>query len=212
MSIIYSIPNVNNKDEGFRNTLPHGRRNGEIMDKKFFKLTNRYFRLALTGMLMALYIICCAFSIPVPGGHLYLNDVVICVAGIILDPISAFMVGGVGALLGDLFFYPPSALVSLFVHGMQAVAISVISHYIMKRRPVIASGIGVTVGGIIMVAGYTLGKIYIYGPGVYGSDEAALASAIAKLPYETLQAVLGMVLGMLLCWKYHLARHRDAVK
>lgn len=182
------------------------------MNQFFAKIVKRRFRLALTGMLMALYIICCAFSIPVPGGHLYLNDVVICVAGIILDPISAFMVGGAGALLGDLIFYPPSALVSLVVHGAQAVVISVFSHYIMKKHPVISSGVGVTLGGIIMVAGYTLGKIYIYGPAVYGSSEAALASAIAKLPYEVLQAVLGMVLGMLLCWKYHLARHRDAVK
>lgn len=180
--------------------------------KRYFKVNFTARRMALCGMLMALYIVCCAFSIPVPGGHLYLNDVVICVAGIILDPISAFMVGGVGALLGDLFFYPASMFVSLAVHGLQAIVISVFSHYVMKKHPVIASGIGVTVGGIIMVAGYTLGKIYIYGPGVYGSSEAALASAISKLPYEILQAALGIVLGMLLCWKYHLTRYRSVKK
>lgn len=168
--------------------------------------------MVLAGLLMALYIVCCAFSIPVPGGHLYLNDVVICVAGILLDPVSAFMVGGVGAFLGDFIFYPLPMFVSLAVHGLQAVVISVFSHYILKKHPVISSGIGVTIGAVIMVVGYTLGKMYIYGPAYYGGQEAAIANAVAKLPYEILQGGLGAVLGMLLCWKYHLTRHRDAVK
>ena len=48
-----------------------------------------------------------SFGLPVPGGHLYLNDVIICTAAILLDdPKAAFIVGGVGAFLGDLFFYP----------------------------------------------------------------------------------------------------------
>ncbi len=167
---------------------------------------------AITGMLMALYIVCCAFSIPVPGGHLYLNDVVICVAGITLDPVSAFIVGGVGAMLGDMMFYPPPMLVSLVVHGVQAIVISVFSHYIMKKHPVISSGIGVTLGAVIMVAGYTLGKIYVYGVVAYGGQEAAIASAVSKLPYEILQGALGAVFGMLLCWKYHLSRHHTSLR
>lgn len=168
-------------------------------------------KMALTAVLMALYIVCCSFSIPVPGGHLYLNDVVICVAGIILDPVCAFIVGGIGAFLGDLFFYPAPMFVSLAVHGIQAVVISLISHYVMKKHPVISSGIAVSVGAVIMVTGYTLGKSFIYGPAVYGGQEAAIANAIAKLPYEILQAGLGAVLGMLLCFRYHLMRHRQTV-
>lgn len=157
--------------------------------------------MALTAVLMALYIVFCSFSIPVPGGHLYLNDVVICVAGIILNPVCAFIVGGIGAFLGDLIFYPLPMFVSLVTHGLQAIVISLISHHFMKTRPVLSSGIAVTVGAVIMVTGYTFGKAFIY-----GTPEAA----IAKLPYEILQAALGAVLGMLLCFKYHLTRHREA--
>lgn len=58
----------------------------------------------------------------------------ICLAAIILDPVAAFMVGGVGAFLGDLFFYPAPMLVSLVTHGLQAVVISIFSHYIMKKQ------------------------------------------------------------------------------
>lgn len=102
------------------------------------------------------------------------------------------MVGGVGAFLGDLFFYPLPMFVSLVTHGLQAVVISVFSHYIMKDHPVLASGIGVTVGAVIMVVGYSLGRAFIYSTPEY---------ALLKLPYQILQAAVGAVVGMLLCWK-----------
>ena len=148
--------------------------------------------ICVSAMFMALNVIMSSFSIPVPGGHLYLNDVVICTASILLDPLGASMVGGVGAFLGDLLFYPTPMFVSLVTHGLQAVVISVFSHYVMKKHPVLASGIGVTVGAVIMVVGYSLGRAFIYSTPEY---------AIMKLPYQILQAAVGAVLGMLLCWK-----------
>ena len=148
--------------------------------------------LCVAAMLMGMNIAMSSFGIPVPGGHLYMNDVIICLAAIMLDPLSAFMVGGVGAFLGDLLFYPTPMFVSLVTHGIQAVVISVFSHYIMKKHPVISSGIGVGIGAIIMVVGYSLGRAFIYSTVEY---------AILKLPYQILQAVVGAVLGMVLCWK-----------
>ena len=62
--------------------------------------------MTVTAMLMAVNVALSSFGVPVPGGHLYLNDIVICTAGILLDPFGAFMVGGIGAFLGDFFFYP----------------------------------------------------------------------------------------------------------
>ena len=121
-----------------------------------------------------------------------MNDIVICVAAIILDPLAAFIVGGVGAFLGDLFFYPLPMFVSLVTHGLQAVVISIFSHYVLKKHPVISSGIGVTIGAVIMVIGYSFGRAFIYSTPEY---------AILKLPYQILQAVVGAVIGMLLCWK-----------
>lgn len=148
--------------------------------------------LCTTAMFMALNVVMSSFGVPVPGGHLYMNDIIICTAAIILDPFAAFMVGGVGAFLGDLFFYPLPMFVSLATHGLQAVVISVFSHYIMKDHPVLASGIGVTVGAVIMVVGYSLGRAFIYSTPEY---------ALLKLPYQILQAAVGAVVGMLLCWK-----------
>ena len=82
--------------------------------------------------------------------------------------------------------------VSLVTHGLQAVIISVFSHYIMKKRPALSAGIGVAIGAVIMVVGYSLGRAFIYSTPEY---------ALLKLPYQVLQAVVGAVAGMLLCFK-----------
>ncbi len=156
--------------------------------------------ICVTALFMALNVVMSSFGIPVPGGHLYLNDVVICTAAILLDPLAAFMVGGVGAFLGDLFFYPTPMFVSLVTHGLQAVVISLFAHYTLKKRPVLASGIGVALGAVIMVVGYSLGRAFIYSTPEY---------AVLKLPYQILQAVVGAVAGMLLCWKLKLVQHMD---
>lgn len=148
--------------------------------------------ICITAVFMAMNVAMSSFGVPVPGGHLYLNDIIICTAAILLDPLAAFMVGGVGAFLGDLFFYPAPMFVSLVTHGLQAIVISLFSHYVMKKRPVLSSGIGVAVGAVVMVVGYSLGRAFIYSTPEY---------AVLKLPYQILQAAVGAVVGMLLVWK-----------
>ena len=151
--------------------------------------------LCITAVFMALNVAMSSFGVPVPGGHLYMNDIIICTAAIILDPLAAFMVGGVGAFLGDLFFYPLPMFVSLVTHGLQAVVISIFSHYVLKKHPVLSSGIGVTIGAVIMVVGYSLGRAFIYSTPEY---------AVLKLPYQILQAGVGAIFGMILCCKCEL--------
>lgn len=149
-------------------------------------------RITITAMFTALNIIMSSFGVPVPGGHLYLCDVVICLAAILLNPTEAFIVGGIGSFFGDMIFYPAPMFVSLVTHGLQAVVISIFSHYVLKNHPKIASGIGVTIGAVIMVVGYTLGKTFIYSTFEY---------AMIKLPYEIAQGTVGAVFAMILCWK-----------
>lgn len=62
--------------------------------------------ITLCGLLMAINTIFSSFSVPVPGGHIYLNDIIIVIAALSLDPLGAFLVGGVGAFLGDFFSIP----------------------------------------------------------------------------------------------------------
>ena len=158
---------------------------------------NQTLRLTMTGMFMAMTVILSLsiFSIPVPSGHLYFCGTVINVAAILLDPVSAFVVGGIGSFLGDFFFYPAPMFVSLVTHGLQAVVVSLISHRILKRRQALASGIGVIVGAIIMVIGYTLGRAYVY---------STLEYSLIKLPFEIVQAGFGAVFSMVVCYPLRL--------
>lgn len=146
--------------------------------------------LTVTALFLGMNIALSSFGIPVPGGHLYLNDIVICTAAILLDPLGAFMVGGVGAFLGDFFFYPAPMFVSLVTHGLQAVVISLCARR-CRSKPLLGAALGVSLGAVIMVAGYSLGRAFLYSTPEY---------AILKLPYQILQAAVGAVSGVMLCF------------
>lgn len=149
--------------------------------------------LTVSALLMGMNIVLSLsiFSIPVPGGHLYFCDAVINTAAILLDPLAAFIVGGVGSFLGDFFFYPAPMFVSLVTHGLQAVIVSVISHRLPAAKPVLSSSIAVTIGAVVMVIGYTLGRAHVYSTPEY---------AIIKLPFEILQAGFGAAVSIVLLY------------
>ena len=157
-------------------------------------------KLALGAVFMALTIALSTFSIPVPGGHLYFCDAAICTGAILLgDPVLAFIMGGFGSFLGDLFFNPPSMFVSLFTHGIQAAVIALCVSRLFRGRfgdshpntaIMLSQGNCVLLGAIIMVIGYTLGRAYVYSTPEY---------AILKLPFEIVQAGFGAVVSMALC-------------
>jgi uncharacterized membrane protein len=151
----------------------------------------RYSTLWITtsALFMALTIALSSFGVPVPGGKLYLCDISIVSAALLLDPISAMLVGGIGSFLGDFFFYPAPMFVSLVVHGLQAYVISYCAHNTFKNKPFLGALLGVSLGVIIMVAGYTLGKIYVYSTFEY---------AMIKLPFEIMQGLIGAVCGLFL--------------
>ena len=160
---------------------------------------NQVKKLTVAAVLMAMNIIMSisALSIPVPGGHMYLNDVIIVTAAVLLDPLYALLVGGVGAFIGDMLFYPPPMFVSLVSHGLQALVISLFVHRWMKHKPVAASMLGAALGLVISVTGYTLGRAYLYSTPAY---------AAAKFPFQILQTLVGSALALLLCWKCGVVR------
>ena len=153
--------------------------------------------ITVTAMFTALNIVMSSFGIPVPGGHFYLNDVIICTAALLLDPLPAFVVGGLGAFLGDFFFYPTPMFVSLVTHGLQAVVISLLSHK-KGEAPVLSRSIaGVSIGAVIMVVGYSLGRAFLYSTPAY---------AVMKLPYQILQAAIGAVVSIILVFRLGLGK------
>lgn len=164
-------------------------------------------KLTITAILMAMNIIMSTsiLSIPVPGGHMYLNDVIIVTAAVLLEPFYAMLVGGLGAFIGDLLFYPTPMFVSLVTHGLQAYVIALFVHRILKGKGLKAAIVGSLIGWAITVVGYSFGRAYIYGTPEY---------AILKLPFQILQTGVGSALALLLCYKLKLVEifHKHFLK
>ena len=153
--------------------------------------------IALTGVFTALNIILASLPIPTPAGNIYLCDMIICTAALLLDPIAGFVVGGIGSFIGDMLMYPSAMFVSLVTHGLQAVAISIIAHSDIgssKHSRFIRAIVATLVGAVIMVIGYTIGNAYFYG-------DKSMATAIFKFPKQVTQALFGAVMSLILCFK-----------
>ena len=159
------------------------------MSETSVKKADRTRVLTLTALFTGMNIALSSFGIPVPGGHLYLNDIVITAAALLLDPIDAFIVGGFGAFLGDLFFYPTPMFVSLVTHGLQAVVISLVAHSGKEEESLKRMILAAALGAVINVVGYTLGRAFIY---------ATPQASMLKFPFQVIQAGLGAVLGVFL--------------
>ena len=90
--------------------------------------------------------------------------------------------------------------VSLIAHGLEAALIAFL--YGRKKHGFGASLAITILGGVVMVAGYTLLR-----PFVYGTWEASLA----KLPYECLQAFTGSLLSVVLVLKCGIGARFSAI-
>lgn len=166
-------------------------------------------KLCYVAVLTALNVVLASFSVPTPvGAHIYLTDAAIIFAGLVLDPVSAFIVGGVGAFIGDAIFYPVAMFVSLFTHGLQAVAVSLIAGGIRKfsdgqegkdgfKNKSVPAWWRVVLAGVagcaIMAGGYALGNAYVYGGG--------WGVALPKIPFELLQSGVGALLAPIFAYK-----------
>ena len=164
-------------------------------------------KITLAAIFMALNVIMSSFGIPVPGGSFYLCDAVICTAAILLDPVTAFAVGGIGSLIGDFFFYQSAMAVSLVVHGLQAAVISLVVNGTdeirglpVKPRRFGKAVIGVALGTLIMTVGYTIGAAVVYSTPEY---------AVINIPYELLQSGIGSAASLLICYRFGLIKVYD---
>jgi len=150
-------------------------------------------QITFTAAIMTINIVFSSFGVPVGFAHLYLTDIAVCMAGILLSPFYAIVAGGVGAFLGDVIFYPQAMVTTLITRTVQVAVISVFSHYILKEKPFVSSLIGCVIGAFIMALGYTfLGAVFY----------KTLEASIVKMPLEFLQAAVGVVVALLVCYKF----------
>jgi uncharacterized membrane protein len=143
--------------------------------------------IALVALLIALTtVFTLIVRIPTPArGYANLSDVAVTFSGLLFGPWVGAVAGGVGTALADLFggyaFFAP---LSLIAHGTEGFLIGYLG---WRRRSVPALILAWLAGAAAMVG------IYLVGEGLFYTGWAA---ALAELPMNVVQGLLGAVLGI----------------
>lgn len=151
--------------------------------------------LAYTALLTA-FVVATNFipAIATPVGRIYWVDGVVLLAAFLMDPVAAFISGGVGSLLYDVFQSPSMLLPSLLIHGLQGAVVSALLHLVPPRRlgkwEWVKALICSLVGAVIVVTGYFIYRAVTRGTPV----------AVASIPRNIVQEIIGISLAMVLCY------------
>lgn len=130
-------------------------------------------------------------AIPTPAGRIYWVDGVVLIAAYLMDPLAAFIAGGVGSLLYDVFLSPSMMLPSLIIHGLQGAIVSLFVHYVLpkKHEPLWAVTASV-IGAAEVILGYF----------VYRHITQGLSVAVVNIPRNVIQEVIGITIAMVICY------------
>ena len=130
-------------------------------------------------------------AVPLGPGKIYWVDSVVLIAAFLMDPLSAFIAGGVGSLIYDVFWSPAMMIPSLIIHGLQGAIVSALVHYVFpqKKEPLWA-GISAVIAAVEVIFGYF----------IYRCITSGAPYAWTKLPLNVLQEVIGIVIAMVICY------------
>lgn len=165
-------------------------------------------KLVFTALVMAMILVATSlFRIPVPmtQGYVHLGDAVIFLGVLLLGKRNGALAAGLGSAMGDVLggytFFAPCTFIVKFL--MAFVCGLIIEKFLGKNENSIegleksVSGgkrraiemTAMAVGGLVMVAGYFLGEIPIYGN---------VGTALAEIPWNIGQFLTGEVVAMLI--------------
>lgn len=148
--------------------------------------------IAYTAMLTAL-VIATGFipPIPTPAGRIYWVDGIVLISAFLMDPLSAFISGGIGTLIYDVLQSPSMMLTSLLVHGLQGAVVSILVHIVLpKKREFLWALVASLCGAAIVVGGYFIHRWVLQG----------LPVAVASIPRNLIQEAIGISIAMIICY------------
>ncbi|MGQ9565790.1 MAG: ECF transporter S component [Candidatus Bathyarchaeales archaeon] len=141
-------------------------------------------QLSLSAVMAAL--VCVAtlvIRIPNPmGGYFNVGDVMIFVGALTFGPFVGGIAGGVGSALADFFGFPQFVFFTLIIKGFEGLVAGLITN----KKSVLRDGVAVASGGIVMIFGYFITEIYLWGIG----------GALAEVPGNIGQILVGGIGGI----------------
>lgn len=150
-------------------------------------------------------------KIPTPTmGYIHIGDTFVILSGIILGPLVGGLAAGIGSGLSDLLggypvWVPGTFVIKFFTAMVAALVFKAFEKVILSKGKKI-SPVYVTISGIIgeivMVIGYFFYNIIILIFANGGASDVTFAAAatesVAEIPFNLLQAAVGIILSTLL--------------
>lgn len=146
-------------------------------------------------------------GIPVLTGKIYWCDFAIFTAAYILDPLAAFIVGGIGTTFFDLFGINGTAynaIPSLIIHGVQGLLTS--ATFIFIKNKFLKSDSNRKEGVIAVISSIVPALWVIFGYFIKRITWETLPpeTAVLKMPANVLQEVIGVTVAVVICFALRL--------
>jgi len=120
--------------------------------------------IGIFGAFTCVVTIVIAFPIPATNGFINIGDAVVMITGLLFGPIIGGIAGGIGSSLADLFLgYAIYAPATLVIKGLEGFFVGLIANPKKNYKWNYRDYIAVIVGGFIMIIGYFLYELMIYG-------------------------------------------------
>ena len=148
-------------------------------------------RLVLSSLVAALICVATALiKLPTPLGYIHPGDAPVVLAAYILSPTYGFLAAGIGSCLADIFSgYAIYAPVTFLIKGGMVLVIYWIQKFPLKsNKPLLLQIAATFCAELLMVLGYYIFEGFLYGFG----------AALTAIPFNILQGLVGMSLGILL--------------
>lgn len=145
--------------------------------------------ISIFAALICILTIIIRIPIPITTGYINIGDFGVMLSGLYFGPIIGGLAGGIGSAIADIIGFPQFAIPTLIIKGLEGFIVGLISNPKKKvlkidYRDVIA----VILGGFIMVTGYFLVELPIYGVG----------AALFELPGNLFQFGFGVIGSLIL--------------
>lgn len=171
---------------------------------------NRIKKLTAAALLAAMTCIATMIiKIPTPTmGYIHLGDGFVLLCGILLGPAQGALAAGIGSMLSDILSgYASYAIPTLVIKALTALVAGALFRSLRAVRAkkygrTLAIIIGGIAGEAVMVAGYFLYETAMAAASSGAINAATIAagvtSAAAGVPFNIVQGVVGILLGVLL--------------
>lgn len=138
------------------------------------------------------FVVTAMITLPMPGaGYINIGDSVLLLFASVSSPISAFIIGGVGSALADLFLgYTNYALFTLVVKGIEALLVVLVIKGLKKisKNTAYAYIIAFIIAVLWMILGYMITANIMY-----SSFETALTTLPGNFTQGGISAVIAII-------------------